>query len=180
MFGWLHRVIAEANPRVSREPKLQAMQRIDDQRGMDRTSMYRQRDERIKSDRHVVLVIGTSDRFGDMENLFVATMEVSQQRAHILAFVLSCRVFGYSIERIVLTILKQIARERGVTFLEGQYKATAENMPCRDFRKDNGFVVEDGLWVCDLCGELPSDAEWLTVIPQRFAKAGGCQPAFLT
>lgn len=131
-----------------------------------RRTSFREVSEWHASGQHAILVGSTSDRFGDMGITCVAVMEVTDKRARILAFVLSCRVFGYGIERAMVNRLKRIGQERGLARLEGQYTPTAQNMPCRDFLKDNAFVDTDGVWVCDLSNDLPGDAEWLAVFTQ--------------
>ena len=108
----------------------------------------------------------TADRFGDMGVTCIAVMEFAEQSARILAFVLSCRVFGYGIERAVLNQLKRLAQKRGVSRMEGKYKPTAQNMPCRDFLRDNAFTEEVGVWACNLREPPPMDAEWLAIIAQ--------------
>jgi FkbH-like protein len=115
------------------------------------------------SGQHVILLGRTADRFGDMGITSVAVMSIAEQRASLLAFVLSCRVFGYGIDRAMLNQLKRVAQSRHVTQLEGRYKATAQNAPCRNFLPDNSFIEVDGAWICDLGHDIPADAEWLRV-----------------
>jgi FkbH-like protein len=88
-----------------------------------------------------ILIANAADKFGDMGGVCVAVTKLNDENAEILAFVLSCRVFGYGVET---AILKEIARisEIGTqrTFLVGQYRATNQNQPCRTMYPDHGFV----------------------------------------
>jgi predicted enzyme involved in methoxymalonyl-ACP biosynthesis len=63
----------------------------------------------------------------------------------------------------MLNQLKRVAQSRHATQLEGRYKATAQNAPCRNFLPDNSFIEVDGAWICDLGNDIPADAEWLRV-----------------
>jgi FkbH-like protein len=129
-----------------------------------RRTNFREASEWYSSGRHVILVGTTADRFGDMGITCIAVVELAEPSARILAFVLSCRVFGYGIERAVLNRVKKLVQERGVWRLEGRFKPTAQNMPCRDFFKDNAFTDEGSVWTCNLREPTPADAEWLTIV----------------
>jgi FkbH-like protein len=112
---------------------------------------------------HLILLGQTEDRFGDMGVTCVAVVAFSATEMRILPFVLSCRVFGYGIERGVMNHLKQIAQQRGVRRIVGRYQETPQNAPCKDFLADNGFVLQDGLWSIDIdSAPLPSPS-WLTI-----------------
>jgi FkbH-like protein len=128
-----------------------------------RRTSFREVSDWLSSDRHVILVGATADRFGDMGITCIAVVELAEQSARVVAFVLSCRVFGYGIERAVLNRVKAIIQERGVWRLTGKYKPTTQNMPCRDFLKDNAFIDEGDSWSCNLREPAPADPEWLTV-----------------
>jgi FkbH-like protein len=129
-----------------------------------RRTSFREASEWHASDRHIILVGRTADRFGDMGITCIAVMELAAQSARILAFVLSCRVFGYGIERAMLNRLKKLAQDRDVWRMEGRYKPTAQNMPSREFFKDNAFIEEGDIWVCNLREPSPADADWLTIM----------------
>jgi FkbH-like protein len=128
-----------------------------------RRTNFREASEWYSSGRHIILIGATSDRFGDMGITCIGVVELAEQSARVLAFVLSCRVFGYGIERAVLNRIKALVLGRGVWRLEGSYKPTAQNMPCRDFFRDNAFTDEGDVWSCNLREPGPADPEWLTV-----------------
>ena len=76
---------------------------------------------------------------------------------------LSCRVFGYGIERAVLNHLKGVAAQRGLRRVVGRHVETPYNAPCRCFLADNGFRAEDGAWCFDVGNASPPDAAWLSI-----------------
>jgi FkbH-like protein len=131
-----------------------------------RRTSFREVSDWYLSGRHIILVGATADRFGDMGITCIAVVELAEHSARVLAFVLSCRVFGYGIERAVLNRIKKLAQERDVWRLEGRYTPTAQNMPCRDFFKENAFIDEGEVWACNLREPAPADPEWLTVVAE--------------
>jgi FkbH-like protein len=114
------------------------------------------------SPRHLIVTAQTADRFGDMGTTCVAVARFDDEEMTLLPFVLSCRVFGYGVERSVLN-LKTVAAEKGARRIVGHYVPTPQNAPCKDFLPDNGFRKENGRWTFDVGAPLPADAEWLQV-----------------
>jgi predicted enzyme involved in methoxymalonyl-ACP biosynthesis len=93
----------------------------------------------------------------------VAVARFQGDRLELLPFVLSCRVFGYGIERGVLNHLKRVAAQRGLRRIVGRYVETPHNSPCKTFLADNGFRDEDGIWCYDVDGTPPVDVPWLRI-----------------
>jgi len=112
---------------------------------------------------HLILLGQTGDRFGDMGTTCVAVVAFNASEIHIVAFVLSCRVFGYGIEHGVMNHLKEIARQRGVQRIVGRYQATPQNAPCKDFLAINGFRLTEDVWSIDADAAPPSNPVWLTI-----------------
>lgn len=117
-----------------------------------------------QSRNHLVLTGHSGDRFGDMGTTCVAVARFNVAEMELLSFVLSCRVFGYGIERSVLNHLKLEARRAGMQRIVGRYVPTPQNMPCKDFLADNCFYEEGGRWVFEVDGARLSDSQWLEVI----------------
>jgi len=112
---------------------------------------------------HLILLGQSSDRFGDMGTTCVAVVHVDAGEMRLLPFVLSCRVFGYGIERAVMNHLKLVAQQRGVRRVVGRYAPTPQNAPCKDFLADNGFTQEGGAWVMIPDSAAMPNPEWLRV-----------------
>jgi predicted enzyme involved in methoxymalonyl-ACP biosynthesis len=82
--------------------------------------------------------------------------EFTDAELHVPIFVLSCRVFGYGVETLVLEQLKKDARERfGAPRVRGFFVETPHNKPCRSMYARHGFVEDSGTW---LYREGPSSA----------------------
>jgi len=127
-----------------------------------RTS-YREVAQWHASPDHIVVVGQTADRFGDMGTTCVAVARLDTDEMCVLAFVLSCRVFGYGVERSVLNHLKGVANRARVGRITGHYVPTPHNAPCKDFLAENGFHEENGVWVFLVGTPSPSDPPWLRV-----------------
>jgi FkbH-like protein len=112
-----------------------------------------------QSERHVILVAEASDKFGSMGTISIAVLEETARGVEIIAFVLSCRVFGYGMETALLEYIKQW---RPNATIYGHFKETPYNGPCRRTYPDNGFSWEGSEWVLR---ERATAArlEWLTV-----------------
>jgi len=93
----------------------------------------------------------------------IAVARSDGDEMRLLVFVLSCRVFGYGVERCVLNQIKTMAEARGVTRLVGSYVRTSQNAPCEDFLSANGFSREGEEWVFAVGSASPADEAWLTV-----------------
>ena len=112
---------------------------------------------------HVIVLGQTQDRFGDMGTTCVAVVHVDGSRMHLLAFVLSCRVFGYGIEHGVMSHLLDVARERGVERIFGRHVETPQNSPCKDFLAESGFARDGDLWSRATGSSGPCPPPWLAV-----------------
>jgi FkbH-like protein len=112
---------------------------------------------------HLIVTGQTADRFGDMGTTCVAVVRCADMQMDLLAFVLSCRVFGYGIERGVLNYLKSVASDRRMTTVVGRYVETAQNLPCKDFLSSNGFRESAGHWSFDVRDAATPDAPWLEI-----------------
>ena len=117
-----------------------------------------------RSPKHVVLTGQTSDRFGDMGTTCVAVARCEGTEMELLPFVLSCRVFGYGIERSVLNHLKGEARRAGIRTIVGRYIPTPQNAPCKAFLGDNGFEDDGHRWTYDVATDQFLNVEWLEVV----------------
>ncbi len=118
--------------------------------------------------RHVLLV-DAADRFGDMGTVSVALVQELPDQVEIPVFVLSCRVFGYRIEDVVLTAAAGLAQARNRA-LVGHYRETAHNAPCRNVYPDHGFTWTGAQWHRPPAPLRPLPA-WLAVDAQALAFA---------
>lgn len=117
-----------------------------------------------RSETDLVLIADARDRFGRMGTVGVIIVSPTTDHWDIPVFVLSCRVFGYGIERAMLNQVKLWTQDAAAPQrISGAYRDTGRNQPCSSVYAENGFVERGGRWVFEGGGPLP-DAEWLSVV----------------
>ncbi|BBL71326.1 HAD-IIIC family phosphatase [Methylogaea oryzae] len=83
-----------------------------------------------------------SDRYGDYGVTGLAIIKLDEQRreATINSYLLSCRVLGRNLERVVFDYLVDKLMRRGVSTLHGEYIKTGKNHQVADFFDILGFT----------------------------------------
>lgn len=89
-------------------------------------------------------VVHVSDRFGDSGLTGLVSIEARGDTAHIVDFLLSCRVMGRKVEEVLVHIAVESAQKRGLSRVEAQFLQTAKNKPCQDFWKRSGLTEQAG------------------------------------
>lgn len=99
------------------------------------------------SSKHLIYTARVSDKFGDMGLICCCVADVEEDALSVRAFVLSCRVFGYGVETLVLERLRKEAESRfGAPRVRGRYLENTHNKPCKAMYPSHGFVEVDGVW----------------------------------
>lgn len=111
-----------------------------------------------------IVVVEAADKFGQMGLVSVAVARWDEASLSIPVFVLSCRVFGYGIETVLLNAMKRLAHrpDGGRLPIRGAYRETPHNAPCKSTYPDHGFSWDGDTWTYD-GPEVPADPAWLTV-----------------
>jgi FkbH-like protein len=125
-----------------------------------RTTVREATDWLAAGDRRI-LVVDSGDKFGTMGTVCIAVVHTLADRIEIPVFVLSCRVFGYGIEDVIVNAVKRMAREKHLPIV-GPFTETAHNEPCRKVYPNNGFTREGPVWVYK-GGDVINDPAWLSV-----------------
>jgi FkbH-like protein len=108
-----------------------------------------------------ILVASAADRFGSNGTVCIAVARRSARGVEIPVFVLSCRVFGYGIERAVMNHIKRAVRRNGEPIVS-RLVVTSHNAPCHDFLPQNGFARDGDTFV--LSGtDGAADPPWLAI-----------------
>ena len=76
-----------------------------------------------------------SDKFGDAGLTGIISLEIQDDSAHIVDFILSCRVLGRKVEETMLAVAIHHAQELGAEKVNVRYIPTVKNKPCLDFFK---------------------------------------------
>jgi FkbH-like protein len=97
----------------------------------------------IKSKNSDVIFVELEDRFGKMGVVGVAIIKYSKDCASIDTFLLSCRVIGRGLERVLLNACIQLAKNRNLSIIRGSYLMTNKNGQVIDFYTKNNFILDD-------------------------------------
>ena len=92
------------------------------------------------------IVFDVTDRFADYGLVGVVIL----RGAHIVQWVMSCRVIGMAVEQAVMAALVERLRAAGGA-VAAVFCETDANLPCRSFYSSCGFVRDGELWT------LPAD-----------------------
>jgi FkbH-like protein len=84
---------------------------------------------------HGLWTLRVSDKFGDSGLTGIVSLQIQDQSAQIVDFILSCRVFGRKIEETMIATAIHRAQSLGIKDVYARYIPTPRNKPCLDFFK---------------------------------------------
>jgi FkbH-like protein len=109
---------------------------------------------------HCLLSATVRDKFGSMGVVGIMRVDLHPDRAEIPIFVLSCRVFGFGIEYVLLNSLKGLIP--GDRKIVGHYRETQSNKPGRQLYPNSGLSWDGTCWTGKF-SDLSADPEWLQI-----------------
>ena len=89
-------------------------------------------------------VFRVTDRYGDYGLTGLASFTIEDGSARVTDFLLSCRVMGREVEKVMLGVLAEAARSRGLDRLIAPYGPTDRNAPCLTFFAEESGLDRDG------------------------------------
>jgi FkbH-like protein len=103
----------------------------------------------------LTLQVRLKDRFGDNGMIGVVIGRCEADSCTLETWLMSCRVLNRGVERLVLDVLAERARQRGIRRLVGIYLPTAKNALVREHYRQLGFQAdasapEGERWLLDL------------------------------
>jgi len=121
----------------------------------------------VKAGRRKLWAFRVKDRFGDSGLTGLVSVECEEEIAYVRDFVLSCRVFGRQVERVLLHVAAKAACSAGSRTLVAAYTPTDKNRPCLDFFSSSGLIRSDACPVFrwDLSRAYPPP-DFITVVGQ--------------
>jgi FkbH-like protein len=93
----------------------------------------------LKQGQRKLWSFSVSDRFGHSGLTGITSVECNDKKGRIVDFVLSCRVFGRQIEKVMVHTAVAYAQRVGVEQIEAKYLPTPKNKPCMEFWRNSGF-----------------------------------------
>jgi len=102
------------------------------------TKRYSEEDiKQFLNDEHLVFSVSVKDKFGD--NGIVGVSIVDKYNWMIDTFLLSCRVIGRKIEKVMMSYILEEAIRHKAKSVMGVYIPTVKNIPAKSFYEDMGF-----------------------------------------
>ena len=115
-----------------------------------------------QSPKFKIHTVSVSDRFGDMGMICSAVVEQTDEALDVKIYVLSCRVFGYGVETLLLKQIEEDSRKIfGEVRVRGYFKSTPQNKPATNMYRDFGFLPKDDHWFLDSSVCSQSAPTWM-------------------
>jgi FkbH-like protein len=122
----------------------------------------------------LIYVLRNQDCFGDNGLVAVAVLVLEDDESvgstwKIDTFLMSCRVFGRSIEAGFLKQVIDDLDKKGCRYVVGEFAPTSKNALVKDFYSEAGFqskTTNDGIdrWILDVSAYHPPELPWLEVM----------------
>lgn len=95
----------------------------------------------LESDRHVVLAIRVSDKYGDygVTGEVIVELDPATASARIDTLLMSCRILGRNVEYVFVDELVRDLASRGIERIEAEYLKTAKNSLIASYLDKAGF-----------------------------------------
>ncbi|SPU49421.1 FkbH domain [Bordetella trematum] len=90
-----------------------------------------------------------SDKYGDSGLTGVISAEVRDGVCHVSDFVMSCRVMGRGVERLMLCAVVEFAQSKGAGRVVCEFLPTERNQPMRDFLDQSGMEKHGDIYTWD-------------------------------
>ena len=112
-----------------------------------------------------VLWLELRDRFGSNGVIGCGIVRRHGAEASIDTLLMSCRVIGRGVERVLVNRIAAAARDLGATELVGEYRPADRNGQVADLYPQLGFAgPEGGPWRWSLTDGLPEMPDWFEVV----------------
>jgi FkbH-like protein len=99
----------------------------------------------ISDDKHITLTATLSDKYGDNGLVSIVILKLTEKKANIDLWVMSCRVFQRELEFAMFDRLIEELNSRNINELFATYIPTNKNTPVKDiFKKMDFSLIEEG------------------------------------
>ncbi len=113
---------------------------------------------------HCLLTFRVCDRFGDSGLTGIVGLRLDGPEAHLVDFLLSCRVLGRHVEETMLHVAVAQCRRRRASTLRAEFRPTARNKPCLDFFQRSGLrTAAENMFIWD-ASQPYQCPRWVTVL----------------
>ncbi len=116
-----------------------------------------------QSENYLVCSAKVTDKFGDNGLTGVCIIEKQKDTWIIDTFLLSCRIMGREIEKIILNYIIKEAKQNNVKTIRAKFIPTEKNFPIENFLPSCGFKKINDYWEFEI-GKLFSAPEFITLV----------------
>jgi FkbH-like protein len=112
-----------------------------------------------KSDNRSIVVCSVKDKFGDLGLTGIVSIEMQGSEAHLMDFILSCRVMGREVEEALIFIATELATKMSAGTIKIAYIETVRNIPTLSVLNNSALIKSDSYtfhWNCSLSYIQPS------------------------
>jgi len=102
-----------------------------------------------------ILAFRVADKYGESGLTGVISAHRQGDDCHIVDFVMSCRVMGRGVERLMLSALAELAARQGAQTLVCRFVESERNLPMREFLDDSGLQKQGDGYRWDLSTPYP-------------------------
>lgn len=103
------------------------------------------------NDKYIIGCAQVEDKFGDngITGVFIVN-KINSKEWFIDTFLLSCRVMGREVEKVILGYIINYAKENNVELIKTQFIPSQKNKPIEDFLPNCGFKKDGDYWYYSL------------------------------
>jgi FkbH-like protein len=98
------------------------------------------------------------DKFGDSGLTGIISISLHDNKAYIVDFIMSCRVMGREIEKLMLGFILKRASKLNATTVEAIFVKTSKNKPMLEFLDNSGLLKNGSIysWGCNNIYAIPN------------------------
>lgn len=100
----------------------------------------------IADDNRMGFYVKLEDKFGEYGLISMLILDVEEDALFVDTWIMSCRVLKRDVEKFVVNLLVEKARELGLKKIKGEYLATPKNALVKDHYRQLGFVEGQSYW----------------------------------
>ncbi len=103
--------------------------------------------EIARNNEYTNLTFSLADKYGDYGLISLVIMkEIDAANLFIDTWLMSCRVLKRNMENFVLNTMVNVAKQKGYSFITGEYLPTAKNKIVENHYKELGFSFKNNKW----------------------------------
>lgn len=101
----------------------------------------------MSSPTNVCISVSLKDVYGNAGLISVLILELKQDQLFIDTWVMSCRVLKRGVENLIANYLVELANNRGIKEVVGEFIPTPKNHLVKDLYRELNFEKNDDIWV---------------------------------